>query len=62
MTQSSDSATPALIKVLIAWAGTAVGSITMQGIILALTGLYTGLQLYILVRDKIVRDKPRHIE
>ncbi|HET8695752.1 MAG TPA: hypothetical protein VFM33_13855 [Aquabacterium sp.] len=49
----------ALLKLLLAWLGYAVGSITLQQIVLALTGVYTLLQIYLLVRDKIIRDRAR---
>lgn len=48
----------AMLKVLIAWLGTVLGSITLQQIVLTLTLIYTALQVYVLVRDKIVRDRP----
>lgn len=54
--QHSDTA-PAMLKILIAWLGTAWGAITMQDVVFALTAVYTVIQIYILVRDKIVRHR-----
>lgn len=48
----------ATLKVLIAWLGYFFGGITLSGLVLTLTAIYTGLQIYILVRDKICR-RPR---
>ena len=49
----------ALFKILVAWLGYVVGSITLQQVVLALTGVYTLLQIFLLVRDKIIRDRAR---
>lgn len=57
MTSSDNDAAPAFFKVLIAWIGAIWGSVTMQEIVLFLTAVYTVIQIFILVRDKIVRDK-----
>lgn len=56
MTHDNDAA-PAFFKVLIAWAGAIWGTVTMQEIVLFLTAIYTLVQIYVLVRDKIVRDR-----
>ena len=56
-TDHSDTA-PAMFKLMIAWAGALIGSITLQHIVLVLTGIYTAVQLYILVRDKILDRRP----
>lgn len=56
MTHDSEAA-PAFFKVLIAWAGAIWGAVTMQEIVLFLTAIYTLVQIYVLVRDKIVRDR-----
>lgn len=56
MTQDNEAA-PAFFKVLIAWAGAIWGTVTMQEIVLFLTAVYTVIQIFILVRDKIVRDR-----
>lgn len=53
----SNDAVPAMFKVLLAWAGAVWGSLTLQGLVLTLTAIYTAVQLYVLVRDKIIRDK-----
>lgn len=57
MTNSQDDTLPAMIKVLIAWTGAVWGAITLQHVVLLLTAVYTAIQLYVLVRDKIIRDK-----
>lgn len=56
MTHDNEAA-PAFFKVLIAWAGAIWGAVTMQEIVLFLTAVYTVIQIFILVRDKIVRDR-----
>ncbi len=45
----------AFLKLALIWFGTMVGGITLSGIVLGLTGVFTALQIYILVRDKIWR-------
>lgn len=40
----------ALLKVLIAWIGTAVGGVSLSGLVLGATLIFTLLQIYILVR------------
>ena len=52
-----DDATQALLKVSLAWLGAALGRITLQDVVLALTGIYTAAQLFVLVRDKIWKGK-----
>lgn len=44
----------AVLRIMVAWLGYVVGSITLQQVVLFLTGLYTALQIYLLVRDRIV--------
>ena len=56
MTHDNEAA-PAFLKVLIAWAGAIWGTVTMQEVVLFLTAVYTVIQIFILVRDKIVRDR-----
>lgn len=56
MTHDNEAAT-AFFKVLIAWAGAIWGTVTMQEIVLFLTAVYTVIQIFILIRDKIVRDR-----
>jgi hypothetical protein len=55
-----DDTTPfaACLKVAAAWIGYLFGSITLQNLALAATLVYTVVQLYILIRDKIVRRTP----
>lgn len=47
----------AMAKVSLAWIGALVGSITLQQIVLVLTAIYTAVQLYVLVRDKLIRKE-----
>lgn len=49
----------ATFKVSFAWLLTVVGAVTLQNIAAFLAIVYTGLQIYVTVRDKIVayRDK-----
>jgi hypothetical protein len=56
-TSNTHSPAQALFKLLLAWMGYVLGSITLQQVVLALTGVYTMLQIYLLVRDKIIRDR-----
>lgn len=44
-------------KVAIAWLGTVFGCVTLSGTVLTLTALFTALQIYVLVRDKIWKKK-----
>jgi hypothetical protein len=45
------------MRLFVIWAGTIWGLVTLQGVVLTLTALFTALQIYVLVRDKIW--KPR---
>lgn len=45
-------------KVALAWAMTLIGSITMQDVALFVAAVYSILQIYVLVRDKIVQTPP----
>lgn len=54
---TATDAAPALYKLIVAWALTLFGNITLQQVATALAIVYTAIQIYILVRDKIVRDK-----
>lgn len=56
-TDTAADSGPALLKLLLAWALTILGNITLQQVATALAIVYTAIQIYILVRDKIVRDK-----
>lgn len=42
--------TMAWTKVAVAWAGAAVGGLTLSTIVLGLTAIFTALQIYILIR------------
>lgn len=60
MIDRHDTATdigPAIWKVLVAWGLTIFGNVTLQQVATFLAIVYTLIQIYILVRDKIVRDK-----
>jgi len=43
----------AIVKGLIAWAGALIGSITLSKLVLFATFVFTTLQTYVLVRDKL---------
>jgi hypothetical protein len=55
---SADSIYQAAMKVSISWLGIFFGSITLQDVAIGMTIVYTAIQIYILIRDKIIRDKP----
>ena len=44
----------ALLRVILAWIGTAVGGVSLSGLVLGTTLLFTLLQIYVIVR-KIVK-------
>lgn len=46
----------ALFKALVMWMGAVLGSITLSKLVLFATLVYTGLQTYVLVRDKIWKE------
>lgn len=48
----------AVVKAAIMWIGALLGSMTLSKLVLFATLVYTGLQTYVLVRDKIVRRRP----
>lgn len=52
-----DDWTDAFLKVALAWAAVAYGWFTLQHIATAAAIVYTLLQIYVLVRDKIVRKE-----
>lgn len=58
-TSPAHSPEMAFFKMALAWLGYVVGYITLQQVVLFLTGLYTALQIYLLVRDRIIRDKEK---
>lgn len=49
----------ALLKVLIAWVGTMFGGITLSGLVLFATLVYTVLQTYVLIRDRVLTQKKK---
>ncbi len=53
-TSPAHSPEMAFFKMALAWLGYVVGYITLQQVVLFLTGLYTALQIYLLVRDRIM--------
>lgn len=56
--QNNDQETAfGLAKAALAWIGAAVGSLTLSKLVLFATLVFTSLQTYVLVRDKIVRRK-----
>ena len=48
-----------LLKLALIWAGTIIGSITLQEVVLALTGVFTLLQIAKLVRDELRARRSR---
>lgn len=46
----------AVARMGLAWAGAVLGAITLQQVVLCLTGVYTLIQIYVLVRDKLIRQ------
>lgn len=51
----------ALIKLMVVWIGTMFGGITLSGLVLFATLVYTILQTYVLIRDRVLspkKDKP----
>ena len=57
MTVEPADAPMAVLKLVVAWLGYVIGAITLQQVVLALTGLYTALQIYLLIRDRIIRKE-----
>lgn len=59
MTAHQDTAdtAPALFKIVVAWALTIFGNVTLQQVATLLAIIYTSIQIYILIRDKIIRDR-----
>lgn len=51
-----DSRIP-ILKLLLIWVAAAVSSMTLQHVLMFITIVYTLVQLYVLVRDKIVNHK-----
>lgn len=45
------------IKIILAWLGTIYGGITLSGLVLGATLIFTLLNIFVLVRDKIWRDR-----
>jgi hypothetical protein len=45
----------AWLKMTVAWALTAIGGITLQQIATLLAIVYTALQIYLLVRDRLIQ-------
>ena len=44
----------ALLKLMVAWLGTMFGGITLSHLVLFATLIYTLLQTYVLVRDRVL--------
>lgn len=47
----------ALVKLAIAWVGTVAATVTLQSTVMAATLIYTLINIYVLVRDKIIRNR-----
>lgn len=48
-----------LFKLALIWAGTIIGTVTLQQVVLALTAIFTALQIAKLVRDEIRARRSR---
>jgi hypothetical protein len=46
-----------VVKIILAWLGTIYGGVTLSSLVLGATLIFTLLNIFILVRDKIWRDK-----
>lgn len=55
--QNSNETALAVVKAAIMWLGALLGSMTLSKLVLFATLVYTGLQTYVLVRDKIVAKR-----
>lgn len=51
----NDDTNAAFFKMAVAWAGAAFGSLTLQDYVLWATLIYTLVQIYLLVRDKVLK-------
>jgi hypothetical protein len=58
MIEHQNDTSAGMSKVAIAWLITLVGSITMQDVALFVAAVYSVLQIYVLVRDKILNPPP----
>lgn len=56
-TGSGSSSSIDTLRLAVIWFGTVLGTLELQPIVLAITGLFTALQIYILLRDKIFNRK-----
>jgi hypothetical protein len=52
-----DSPTQPIMKLAIAWVATVTSSVTLQDVMIACTIIYTILQVYILLRDKVFKKR-----
>lgn len=58
---TAEQAASAGAKIAVAWTGFVAGlsvQDVLQTLVLLVTLVYTGTQLWVLIRDKILRDKP----
>lgn len=51
----SNDTLEAILKVAISWIGAMWGVLTLQNLVLVLTAVYTAINLYVVVRDRIIR-------
>lgn len=49
-------------KLLVAWIGMVYGYVTLDRVAIMLTIIYTSVNLYLLIRDKVIRDRGQHYE
>lgn len=53
----------ASMKVMVAWVLTAIGGVTLQQIATVLAIVYTALQIFLLVRDRLIKRRiERHTQ
>lgn len=49
-------------KLVVAWIGMVYGYVSLNQIAILLTIIYTSVNLYILIRDKVIRDRGHRCE
>lgn len=46
---------PPTVKLLFVWFWTVFGMVTLHDVVLVLTAIYTALQIYVFMRDKVLK-------
>lgn len=54
---NGDSPTPPIMKLAVAWVATITSSVTLQDVMIIFTIIYTVLQVYLLLRDKVFKKR-----